>query len=585
MSYIADRLRALATEGRSAGSSPVVNHESGFGPPVKDSEDFGRVSALPRRELKIYQQQIDALHAEILRPEATRRLRPIQALALLEARAQDGLFGPIGVGAGKTDVSLLLPTVMKSKVAVLLVPAALRTKVIKHDYPQLMREYYLPHLVGGDVVPMDRESVLYVFSYSELSLAKNSDLLERLRPDLIVCDEAHALRHPTAARTKRFVRYFKANRTTRLAALSGTITSKSLKDYAHLAFLALKDGTFTPTKWVTLEEWAAALDVGPMPTRPGVLRKWCRDDEPTREGWRRRMVETPGVVATTESAFLGASLNFYERKVEVPKELKAALRDLAATWTRPDGEETFEDPMAYARCARQLATGFYYRWKWPRGEAEIVRRHWLSTRSDFHRAMARFLQYRAKPGLDSPLLVTKAVQDGRVDMPEYWAWSAVKDLCEPETEAVWLSRAVLENAAAWLEENKGIAWYEHVEIGKELAAMTGLRHYGAGADGIITERGDRSVIASIRAHGTGKNLQAFSTQLVITPPTSGTTWEQLLGRTHRPGQSADEVDVWLYRHTPEMKTALKKALADAEYQQATTGNDQKLLKATYAWEE
>ena len=186
--------------------------------------------------------------------------------------------------------------------------------------------------------------------------------------------------------------------------------------------------------------------------------------------------------------------------------------------------------------------------------------------------------------MDSPLLVAKAAADGVLDLPEYAIWTEVRDSCEPSTEAVWMDRKVLENAADWAKDRKGILWYEHREIGIALAAMTGLPHYGAGAEGILSERGDRSIIASIRAHGTGKNLQHFHENLILSPPTSGTTWEQLLGRTHRPGQESDEVEVWIYRHTPEMKQALEKAKADAEYQRATTGNDQKLLSATFAWE-
>jgi hypothetical protein len=583
LSYIADRLRALAAQNKAPQATAPVG--SFFGVPVKTSEDFVRVSALPRRKAEIRQSQIDALHAEVLLDGATRRLRPIQALALLEARERNGLFAPIGVGAGKTDISLLLPTVMRSKVAVLLVPAALRSKVLKQDYPMLVQQYRLPKLVGAAVEPIRPDGVLYVFSYSELSIAKNSDLLERLQPDLIICDEAHALRHPSAARTRRFVRYFKANRSTRLAALSGTITSKSLKDYAHLAFLALKEHTPTPVKWTALEEWSAALDVSPVQAPPGVLMKWCEIGESARDGFRRRMTESPGVIATNESAFLGASLNFYERPVKISKALKDALREMSSTWVRPDGGEEFEDPMTYARYARQLAAGFYYRWTWPRGEAESVRIAWVQAKRAYARAVARFLQHRAAPGLDSPLLVANAAAEGRIVMPEYAAWVAVRDTAEPDVEAVWLDRAVLEDAAKWATEQVGIVWYEHREVGAELAAMTGLPHYGAGADGILKERGDRSIIASIRAHGTGKNLQCFSRNLLVTPPTSGTVWEQLLGRTHRPGQDADEVEVCLYRHTPEMKSALNKALMDAQYQQATTGNSQKLLSATFAWED
>jgi hypothetical protein len=72
---------------------------------------------------------------------------------------------------------------------------------------------------------------------------------------------------------------------------------------------------------------------------------------------------------------------------------------------------------------------------------------------------------------------------------------------------------------------------------------------------------------------------------VTTAPTSGTVWEQLLGRTHRPGQEADEVTFDVYRHTIELRAAMTKAVRDAHYQQDTTGNRQKLLAATYTFQE
>jgi len=58
-----------------------------------------------------------------------------------------------------------------------------------------------------------------------------------------------------------------------------------------------------------------------------------------------------------------------------------------------------------------------------------------------------------------------------------------------------------------------------------------------------------------------------------------------LGRTHRPGQQADEVTIDVYRHTIEMRAAMTKALRDANYQESTTGNRQKLLAATYTFQE
>jgi hypothetical protein len=96
------------------------------------------------------------------------------------------------------------------------------------------------------------------------------------------------------------------------------------------------------------------------------------------------------------------------------------------------------------------------------------------------------------------------------------------------------------------------------------------------------EKGDRSIVASIKAHGTGRDgLQyIFSKNLVANPPSSGATWEQLLGRTHRVGQRSDEVEVWTYRHTPELRECLDDAIGQARYIHATLGLEQKLLTAS-----
>jgi hypothetical protein len=45
------------------------------------------------------------------------------------------------------------------------------------------------------------------------------------------------------------------------------------------------------------------------------------------------------------------------------------------------------------------------------------------------------------------------------------------------------------------------------------------------------------------------------------------------------------VTVEVYRHTLEMRAAVNKALRDADYQQTTTGNRQKLLSATWTFRE
>jgi hypothetical protein len=559
---------------------PVTANAGGLA--VRKSAELERILALPRRQATVSDAEVAELHAEICLPNGTRRLRPIQALAMAEARRTNGLFGPIGVGAGKSDIALLLPVVMRAKVAVLLVPANLREKVFQQDYPLLVQHYRMPRLANAKVQTLDSECVLHVHSYNELSSANQHDLLERLQPDLIICDEAHALRHPSAARTRRFLNYFRAHRETRLCVLSGTMTSKSIKDYAHLAWLSLKDNAPIPTKWTVLEEWAAALDSGPVQAPPGALLEMCHDGEPVREGFQRRVVETPGVIATTDNA-LGTSLIFSERAIRAPADVRAALKTMRETWTTPDDGEAFDDILTLHRYARQLAAGFYYRWTWPKGEPLQVRAAWLDARKAWNREVANYLTYRAKPGIDSPLLLAKACADGRVASMNYERWAELKDTAKPEVEAVWLSDYLIKDAVEWGRESTGIIWYEHASLGAAIAKAGGFPLFGPGADGILKERGTRTIVASIKAHGTGKNLQCYSRNLVTTAPTSGTVWEQLLGRTHRPGQEADEVTFDVYRHTIEMRAAMTKALRDANYQESTTGNRQKLLAATYTF--
>ena len=73
------------------------------------------------------------------------------------------------------------------------------------------------------------------------------------------------------------------------------------------------------------------------------------------------------------------------------------------------------------------------------------------------------------------------------------------------------------------------------------------------------------VVASIDANREGKNLQGhWYRNLVTTPPTTATWWEQLIGRTHRRGQASDEVHVDVLMGCRENYDALLTALARAQ---------------------
>jgi hypothetical protein len=108
--------------------------------------------------------------------------------------------------------------------------------------------------------------------------------------------------------------------------------------------------------------------------------------------------------------------------------------------------------------------------------------------------------------------------------------------------------------------------------------------YGEGekaSAAILQEDGSRTIVASIHAHGTAKNLQTFSRMLFTTPPASNKTWEQSLGRCHRFGQSSAVVaDV--YVHTPEFRKSFQTARSRASFVENTTGSSQKLSYAVHA---
>jgi hypothetical protein len=259
----------------------------------------------------------------------------------------------------------------------------------------------------------------------------------------------------------------------------------------------------------------------------------------------------------------------------VPPAVQEALDRLRGSWCI--GDEELEDAMALARVARQIALGFYYRWAWRDG---VKDHEWLEARAGWHRAVRTLLQ-RSREGYDSPLLLARAAQRGDLnrDALNAWtAWDAVRARPEPPTVAVWLDEFAVAAAAEWLVEAPGIVWCEHTAFGVALSYRTNLPYHGGGTtEAVRNIRGDCSVLLSIKAHSEGHdNLSVFARNLVTSPPSSGKAWEQMLGRTHRQGQRAEEVTVDVWTHTDEMRSALEAARASAEYIQQTQGNQQKL---------
>lgn len=604
------------------------------GQAVGDSDDLRRILALPRREkpsdeqiaewARDFKEELGVVNPACecrtkYRRPCCDQLKPVQAWALYEAATVGGILGPIGVGHGKTLLDLLVPMVafhmFGAKTCLLLLPPNLKRQFLDVDWGYYGQHWQLPNLAGGRWMVPGRP-LLHVVAFSELSGSRSSDLLDRLRPDCIVVDEAHSVRNRTAARTKRFLRHFDKNPNVRLFCWSGTLTSRSIRDYAHLSAHALGRGSPVPRAWHTLEEWAAALDPGDYPAPPGLLSRLSegRPDESVRDGFQRRLVGSAGVVSSGDAASCQASLVISERKVEAPAEVTKHLAALEATWQRPDGEELV-DVLSKARCARELSCGFYLRWRWPRGEPVAVIERWLLARKNWHKELREKLK-KSTTHMDSPLLCTRAAirweegythverdRDGnelrrfRVDphtrggpLPtwetEFWpTWREVRDTAKPETEAVWLSDFLVEDCLDWAADHAGLIWYEFKDLAAQIerrAEERGIERFvrvGVGDAGdrqIIGLTGQEAALVSLRSHREGKNLQMFGEMLVLNPPSDGGQWEQTLGRIHRQGQERDELFVYVYRHTAPFLEAVERARDLSQYIEGTWGAAQRL---------
>ena len=100
----------------------------------------------------------------------------------------------------------------------------------------------------------------------------------------------------------------------------------------------------------------------------------------------------------------------------------------------------------------------------------------------------------------------------------------------------------------------------------------------------LPETSDRAFVmaCSAKAFGTGQNLQAWAHNLVCSSPSSASDFEQLIGRTHRAGQFADEVQVHYYAHTRHARNTLRSAMNQARYIEQTTGDAQRLGYGTWS---
>ncbi len=573
------------------------------------------------------------LTPRLRRPGSTAELRPIQSKALRAIEVcQGGLF-PIGVGHGKTLIALLAGTMLGAELTVILTKASVVAQMDR-DYKTWCTHFRLPRV--------------RLLSYPALSRPERSEELSRLAELhgdrlVIVADEAHELKRFTSARTKRVSRLLTRYPSIRFVALSGTITTRSVRDYAHLSEWALRHNSPVPRSGEEyrdeLDTWCRAFDPDGRPNKADWDTVWPvleafgpRHDCPACHGTGRtrpprshhcemcagsgngvaslvgearqayaqkalqaRLHNCQGVVATTDGS-IGASLIIHTIEPQVPDQLLAWLALIDSKHENPDGE-ILPDDLSRARARRNLSAGFYQRWEWGERGPD---KDWLNARKGWNMHVSDQLDAHSDDGYDSPLLVWRSVQREVLELEaeggtryqpihDAWMrWERQRHKRPPPSVAEWYSTFLIDALVDLLGElhqagTPCIVWYESRAVEIALREI-GLRVYGAGSlpPDIAPDQVPPTVAMSIRSHGTGRNLQAWACNVIVEPPADAGAWEQLLGRTHRQGQLADEVTVYVFAHEA-FGDAIESARGRAAYIQNSTGNSQKLLLAS--WQE
>lgn len=588
------------------------------------------------------------------------RLHDVQVDAVLTFTKYRSLFAPIGVGWGKTLITQMIPgkaAVLGMKKTLLLIPSQVYAQFMTRDVPFARGKIALhgTQFYGVNGTATMRRTIAasgragcYVMPYSILSTKDGLELMQMIRPDVVICDEAHSLRSYAAARTRRFIHYMaeRAKEGTKpaIVALSGTITAKSVMDYHH--FIA-HDPEYCPLPVPRrqAEQWAAVLDavsgggetvsadVGPItPLLDWAIKQPAAPDCPYnstgfRRAYQHRLRTAPTTVGTGD-ADIGTSLIVRTKHIPLADcrkapgwaELSKLRTQVADAWQSPDGDD-IEFAMHKFRWLYELSSGFYNSLVWPTVELLAERRKLsLAAAEDlllrakthhaavqaYHRQLRSWLQTHTVAGVDTPMLVAASMAKHDIqqvkDQALYDLWCQARslktpDLPERDSVVKRVCPYKIDRACEWADEmGHGIIWFHHNGMGDWLHEVLPEATYCPAGDWYnkrILNTEDEIVIASITAHGTGKNLQFHRNQLFLQFPRPAQAAEQAIGRTHRIGQQADEIIVDRFVAEEERtdggigesfsfdELCFAACLNDALYIHQTTGSRQKLIYCDY----
>jgi len=556
-------------------SSNIAKRRKATG--IQETDELIRVRNLSQRDWE--KEDIHLLQEEMTDWLRTlgggQTLRAAQVMSLTDLHDMNGLLGIILVGGGKTLITRLAPLVVEATRPVLLVPAHLKEKTIA-EFCDLDAHW-------------QKHDDYDIVSYQKLGRVSGSAYLDDRQPDLIVADEAQYLKNRDAAVTKRVERYMEEHQNTIFCALSGTITSRSIMDFHHLLRWSLGHIDMPmPSKASEATEWAEAIDEKCDNQRrsPGALLTLTSSLVPennytgltaARYAFNSRLVASRGVITTKESKVAASIVgSFWEP--EIPDTIVSHIDKLKEDWETPGGE-LCRQAIDVWRHVRELVCGFYYRWD-PEPPED-----WLRKRRAWFYYVRQVLEERT-PGLDSPLQVWTACNRGLLHSGNLCEeWEEIKDTFKANTVPVWLDTSVMQQVIDRVGKHNGIIWVDHVATGEKLARMSGIPFFSR--KGLDTKTkmpieeyaGKGPAIASIASNGTGRNLQAWNRNFIVSPPSNGKIFEQLFGRQHRFGQKADEVFYEIMLGDSTLREGMRQALRDAKYIQETQGTEQKLLLA------
>lgn len=557
--------------------------------------------------------------------KCVKRLKWQQAWALYEMSVVGGLAASAPVGLGKTLLNILAALAIKDcKLALLMIPPSLRAQITT-DYQLIAEHFHVPNFVvhmpgrktwrsatqyrpdGKTMAP-----TVHVVPYNFISGEQNSQWIESLRPDVIICDEVDALADVESSRTMRVLRYFEQyGATTKFCGWTGSLTDSSVSEFAHIYAFALKWRSPLPVIKKDIDDWSGALDAVENPRPIGALTRLLEPHETSaqiRQAFHRRLAQTAGIIMIGGRQIIRTDAgeiveNDIREKIapKIPPKVLEALYKIRNN-LRPDSlvseekDEIILDPLEQARYVRQIATGVFYVWNW-KGIPREVSLEWLARRRAWYSEL-RSKMLRGEVLLDSEKLCTDAAKRAWGDLPkdpslpewkaDAWPdWRDFKDRCDPSTEAKWLDEFLVHDAADWACSNKGIVWYGMREFAQKLGKLTGLRVFGEGsgaelARGLETGQitGEDTILASIASHGRGTNgLQyIYDTQAVVNTFASARRYQQCLGRLCRDGQQSARVSMEVYLHTQELRATFEDALVKADYVQDVTSEEQMLIR-------